>query len=122
MTKTRKPRKTTNGEMQTLIIDGREFVVVARIEYDQLRIAANLRESDLPALPKADAHGNRPALEYARVSIARQIITARRAKGWTQQQLADAAGIRMETISRLEKAKNTADVATMKRIEKALQG
>jgi hypothetical protein len=45
--------------------------------------------ADGPTLPKADAQGNYPAVAYARVSLARKIIKARRQAGLTQAELAE---------------------------------
>jgi hypothetical protein len=44
--------------------------------------------------PKADKQGRFPALEYARASLARDVIRDRRAAGLTQQELAELAGTR----------------------------
>lgn len=101
---------------QTLHLNGETYVVLPKAEYDRLTQA-----DALPPLPEADAHGNVPAVEYARASIARETIARRTAVGWTQQQLADAAGVRMETVSRLELAKHTASVATIDRLDRALK-
>jgi ribosome-binding protein aMBF1 (putative translation factor) len=75
----------------------------------------------LPSLPKPDADGHVPALEYARASLARKLIVQRKALGWSQAELARRANVRAETISRLEKAKHTADPATARKIERALE-
>jgi transcriptional regulator with XRE-family HTH domain len=40
----------------------------------------------------------------------------------SQAELARRAGIRVETLNRIEKAKVTADVATMEKIDRALAG
>ncbi|MGD0766881.1 MAG: helix-turn-helix transcriptional regulator [Tepidisphaeraceae bacterium] len=82
--------------------------------------AAAVRGKDLPPLPKPDADGNVPALEYARASLARKLIVQRKTRGWSQAELARRAGVRIETINRLEKAKHTADPATARKIEMAL--
>jgi ribosome-binding protein aMBF1 (putative translation factor) len=99
-------------------------MVVEESEYSRLLIAsagaAAVREKDLPPLPKPDADGNVPALEYARASLARKLIVQRRARGWSQAELARRAGVRIETINRLERAKHTADPETAKKIEMAL--
>lgn len=62
-----------------------------------------------------------PAVEYARASLARRIIKARRAAGLAQAELARRAGIRPETLNRIEKAKTTPDTATIAKIERALE-
>ena len=91
-------------------------------EKDYRRLAAHAGEKgDWPTLPAADAQGNFPAVEYARVSLARKVIKARRALGLTQADLARRAGIRPETLNRIEKGKTTPDTATIAKIERALQ-
>jgi transcriptional regulator with XRE-family HTH domain len=60
-------------------------------------------------------------MEYARASLARKMIIERSARGWTQSELARRAGVRVETINRLENARNTADPATAKKIQDALE-
>ena len=107
--------------MNMIRIKGEKFVLLPVTEYEQLKAsAAGLKEKDLPALPKADANGNRPAVEYARVTLAIKIITARRTAGLTQGELATLAGVRLETINRLERAKHSADSKTIDKIEAAL--
>jgi transcriptional regulator with XRE-family HTH domain len=45
----------------------------------------------------------------------------RLAAGLTQKALADAAGVRIETINRIEKARVTPDTATIAKIDRALK-
>lgn len=74
----------------------------------------------MPPLPEPDAEGNVPAVAYAQASIARQIITERTALGLSQAELARRAGIRIETLNRIEKAKVVADTATIVKIDAVL--
>lgn len=73
-----------------------------------------------PEWTKPDRHGNVPAREFARISIAREVIRRRRAAGLSQQALADLAGVRQETISRIETARHNAAPGTIAKIERAL--
>ena len=73
-----------------------------------------------PGLPKADAQGNYPAAEYVRARIAQEVRRRREAAGYTQAQLAARAGVRLETINRLEKGRHSSTVTTMEKIERAL--
>lgn len=77
-------------------------------------------EAGWPELPKPDARGDYPAVEYARASLARKIIRDRRSAGLTQAELARRAKIRPETLNRLERGRTTPDVATIAKIERAL--
>jgi ribosome-binding protein aMBF1 (putative translation factor) len=98
-----------------------DTVTLPRAEYERLLAKAGEEiAGDGPALPRPNAQGNVPAVEYIRASIAREIIRRRRAAGLTQTQLADRAGVRQETISRLESGKHTVSERVMAKIERAL--
>jgi DNA-binding XRE family transcriptional regulator len=110
--------------IQTLEIEGKSFVLVEKSYFERIRNRAGMGvelEDDLPPLPPADKDGSRPALQYMRAVLARRIITGRREAGLSQQALADRAGVRQETISRIETGKHTATPAIIGRIEKALE-
>jgi DNA-binding XRE family transcriptional regulator len=100
---------------QTVTLAGRRFVIVP--EADFRRMATDTRQ--LP-LPPRDARGNYPAAEALQVSIARSILRGRRAAGLTQVELARLAGIRTETLNRIEKGKHAPSVSTVEKIERAL--
>lgn len=75
----------------------------------------------MPDFPAANAQGNFPAVQTGRVSIAREVIRRRQSAGLSQKSLASQAGIRVETLNRIEKAKVTADTATIAKIDRALR-
>lgn len=101
--------------MQTVTLDGKQYVMLPRDEYDRLSRAARL-----PSLPEPGADGNYPAVEYARVSLARKIIQRREALGWSQAELSRRAGVRVETLCRLETGKVTPALATVDKLHQAL--
>jgi DNA-binding XRE family transcriptional regulator len=110
------------AQLQTLKLAGKSFVVLEQNEYERLRsLELRAEQNDLPPWPLADSKGNRPALEFIRVSIARDIITERRALGLTQEELARLAGVRQETLSRLETGKHSPNVRTVDKIDRALK-
>src|SRR5438105_1909951 len=100
----------------TLKMKGKTFVLVPDAEYRRL----TRTQSAMPSFPPADSNGNFPALQTGRVSIAREIIRRRQAAGMSQKALAAAAGIRVETLNRIEKARVTLDTATITKIDRAL--
>jgi transcriptional regulator with XRE-family HTH domain len=65
--------------------------------------------------------GNYPALEYVAASLARDIISARRRVGLSQAELARRAGIRVETLNRIERMKDPPSVRTVEKIDRALK-
>jgi|tagenome__1003787_1003787.scaffolds.fasta_scaffold18319611_1 ribosome-binding protein aMBF1 (putative translation factor) len=111
--------------LQRIEVAGRRFVLMEESEYERLCAKASetvpLDDENLPPLPKPDKQGRFPALEYARVSLARDVIRDRRAAGLTQQELAHRAGTRQETISRIESGSYTASHKLIERIDRALQ-
>ncbi|MGD0542535.1 MAG: helix-turn-helix domain-containing protein [Tepidisphaeraceae bacterium] len=72
-------------------------------------------------LPRPNAAGNVPAVAFARATLARKLIRDRRRVGLTQAELARRAGIRPETLCRIEKGKTMPGPATFNRIHRALE-
>ncbi len=102
---------------QGLVLDGKEYVILKRREYDA--IMAELGDK-LPPLPEPDADGLTPAVEYGRALLARKIIQRREAAGLSQRSLARAAKLRVETLNRAERAKVNPDEKTLRKIMRAL--
>ncbi|HSZ59578.1 MAG TPA: helix-turn-helix transcriptional regulator [Tepidisphaeraceae bacterium] len=108
---------------QTIKIAGKRLVILEESEYLRLRgrDRKTLVEShELPSLPPRNRSGRRPAAAYILASIAREIVADRRAAGLSQQELADRAGIRQETLSRIESGKHTPKLGTLKKIDRVL--
>ena len=106
----------------TIQLKGKRFVIVAEKEYDRLRQrAAVAGDVDVPALPAKLAGGNYPAVQALRVGLARKLIRRRWAAGLSQAEAARRAGIRPETLNRIENAKVTADTSTVARIVRVLE-
>jgi DNA-binding XRE family transcriptional regulator len=99
-----------------LELEGKQFVVVPKEQFDILLEKAGV----LPELPPADAQGYRPAVPALRAAIARKLIRRRIAAGLSQQELAKRAGIRAETLNRLESGKHAPQRETLVRIDKVL--
>lgn len=99
-------------------IKGTRMVLLPEADFEEL-----VRKADLwaPVLPEADADGNRPADEYAAVSQARDILRARRRLGLSQAELARRAGIRPETLNRIEHGRNKPSVPTIAKLDRALK-
>ncbi len=98
----------------------RAEVTRLRNEVRALRSQASPTEN-VPLLPPAGADGNYPAAETLRALLAQQLVRRRRAAGWTQAELASRAGVRQETVSRLESGKHAPNVATVDKLDRALK-
>jgi DNA-binding XRE family transcriptional regulator len=109
--------------LQRIEVEGIRFVLVPETEYDRLCHDAGKAVGDdmLPPLPKPDKHGRYPALQYARMSLARDLIRDRKEVGLSQQRLADLAGIRQETLSRIETGRHTASQRTIDKIMRVVE-
>ncbi len=104
---------------QTIVLEGKPYVVLPRDEYDRLSTLA--KAGELPPLPEPDARGNYPAVAYARASLARKLIRDRVAAGLSQRELATMAGVRVETLCRIETGKHTPSVPTVDKLDRALK-
>lgn len=108
----------------TFTMNGKRFVILPEIEYRRLRESMRGKtpqvEWGLPPLPGKLPNGNYPALEYARAVTARDLIRSRRALGLSQSELAQKAGVRVETLNRIERAKMNASPAVMEKLDAVL--
>ncbi len=102
-------------QIQTITLAGERFVILPEAEYRKLKGVQGE-----PILPRPDAKGNYPAAQALRVILARKILRRRRAIGLTQVKLAKLAGIRPETLNRLEQGKHTPSMETINNIVRAL--
>ncbi len=100
-------------------LGGQDYVIVPRIEFE--RLSGLAKAAELPPLPRPDKDGNYPAVEYSRASLARKLVAERARLGLSQQELADLAGIRVETVCRLETGKHTMSTPTADKIDRALK-
>jgi DNA-binding XRE family transcriptional regulator len=105
--------------VQTLTISGKKFALLPMRDFEAMQNRAGAQK--LPKLPDPLANGNYPAAEAIRVIYARRLIQERESAGLTQSELARRAGLRPETINRLEKGKHSPDTATLAKITKALR-
>jgi DNA-binding XRE family transcriptional regulator len=96
--------------VQTIVLDGKRFVILPEAEYQRMM-----------GMPPADAAGNRPAVAAMRAVLARDIVRDRERLGWSQAELARQAGIRVETLNRIETGKHTPSIATIEKIDAALR-
>jgi DNA-binding XRE family transcriptional regulator len=109
----------SDADVQCVTLAGQRFVIVPEPEYRRLR--QTCLEGPLPEWPVADADGNYPAIETLRTMLARDLAEKRRALGLTQAELAQRAGVRPETVNRLELGKHSPSVRTVDKLDTALR-
>ena len=72
-------------------------------------------------MPEPLPNGNYPAAEALAVAQARNILRARRKLGLSQAELARLAGVRPETLNRIEHGRNKPSIPTIAKIDRALK-
>jgi transcriptional regulator with XRE-family HTH domain len=77
-------------------------------------------DPELKRAPRTALIDEATARLAARTAIARAVIDARVSRGWTQQQLANAASTRQSRISELESARENPTLETVERVAAAL--
>ncbi|MBX3439724.1 MAG: helix-turn-helix domain-containing protein [Planctomycetaceae bacterium] len=102
--------------VQTIDMAGERYVVLREADYCRLT-----GESGEPPLPEPNARGNYPARAAAWVIMARDILRSRQKLGLKQEELAALAGIRVETLCRLERGKHAPTVDTLEKLDRALK-
>jgi ribosome-binding protein aMBF1 (putative translation factor) len=100
-----------------------------RVELDGVRYVI-LRESAFESLcEKAGVDHSRPEaqdgllesrLDLDRATLAEKLVRRRRAAGLSQAELARRAGIRPETLNRIERGRTTPDFATVRKLVVAM--
>jgi ribosome-binding protein aMBF1 (putative translation factor) len=93
----------------TLVLGGVRYVVLTESAYRVLRASAG--EDSVPWDAWAEDAEN----------LAAALAERRRAVGLSQADLAEAAGVRVETVNRIERGHNVPDFATVRKLLKALR-
>lgn len=107
---------TSEPHVQTLDLAGERNVLLREVDYCRLT-----GEAPEPKLPPSDAEGCYPALESMHVLLARDILRSRRKLGLSQAELARRAGVRVETLCRIERGQHAPTVATIDKLDRALR-
>ena len=110
--------QTKPATLERVHRNGRQMVLLEESEYERLMMKADEWE---PLLPELDADGTYPAKEHMLASLVRKIIRHRRMLGLSQTELARRAGIRPETLNRIEQGKHSPSVPTVEKIDQALK-
>ena len=102
--------KTSKTAYQRVQLDGKWYVIVAEDEFRALtQTRSSGKEIDtLDAINMSDQR------------LADRLLQRRQESGLTQKDLAQLAGIRVETLNRIEKARTTPDFKTIRKLVNAM--
>ena len=114
-----KSKPQSNGVLaKRVTVKGKRMVLLEPAEFDRLLVKADEFE---PLMPDRLPDGNYPAVEALTISLAIKIIRHRRRLGLTQAELARRAGIRAESLNRIEQGHVVPSIRTVDKIDRALR-
>jgi DNA-binding XRE family transcriptional regulator len=103
-------------DYRTVELDGIRYVILREPVFESLCERAGF---DLHGTP-AKEESSSPGFELDRASLAERLARRRRAAGLSQSELARRAGIRPETLNRIERGRTTPDFATVRKLVVAI--
>jgi ribosome-binding protein aMBF1 (putative translation factor) len=98
---------------QTVELEGVRYVILREALFRRLCEHANVKQ-------RPDLMENQPRLEFDRSALAERLKHRRRAAGLSQVELARRAGIRAETLNRIERGRTEPDFATVRKLVEAM--
>ncbi len=103
-------------DCQRLELDGVRYVILRATAFDLLCEMAGVTPGDRAA----DTERLTPGLDLDQASLAEKLSRRRRVAGLSQAELARRAGIRPETLNRIERGHSNPDFATIRKLVVAL--
>ena len=95
---------------QRVLLDGKWYVIVAEEEFRALAQAPSSKQG-MDALDVMNVSAQR---------LADHLLQRRQESGLTQKDLARLAGVRVETLNRIEKGRTTPDFRTIRKLVNAM--
>lgn len=101
-------------DCRRLELDGVRYVILRESVFDRLCQKAGVRNGTVDdEMPESE-------LNLDRASLAEKLVRRRRAAGMSQAELARRAGVRPETLNRIERDHTTPDFATVRKLVVAM--
>jgi DNA-binding XRE family transcriptional regulator len=101
-------------DCRRLELDGVRYVIVRESVFDRLCQKAGVRSG------QTENETPENGLNLDRASLAEKLVRRRRAAGLSQAELARRAGVRPETLNRIERDHTTPDFATIRKLVNAM--
>jgi DNA-binding XRE family transcriptional regulator len=98
-----------------LELDGIRYVILRESVFDHLCEKAGVCVATPPIEGSSEG-----GLSLDRASLAEKLVRRRNAAGLSQAQLARSAGVRPETLNRIERGRTTPDFATVRKLVVAM--
>lgn len=95
---------------QRVLLDGKWYVIIEEDEFRALTRPQNSKNKD----------DTLDAMNISGLRLADRMLQRRQDAGLTQKDLAKLAGIRVETLNRIEKGRNTPDFKTIRKLVNAI--
>ena len=102
-------------DCRRLELDGIRYVILRESAFDYLCEKAGVCHSRAPADEPPEG-----SLNLDRASLAEKLVRRRQAAGLSQAELARRAGVRPETLNRIERGRTTPDFATVRKLVVAM--
>ena len=108
--------KQTAIDCKRLELDGIRYVILREMVFDRL-----CQKAGVDQVQEASSEGSAASsLDLDRTSLAAKLLRRRQAAGLSQAELARRAGIRPETLNRIERGRTTPDFATVRKLVVAM--
>jgi len=101
-------------ECRRVELDGVRYVILRESVFEEL-----CRRAEVPPSAGRDVPETRPD-ELDRATLAEKLIRRRKAAGLSQAELARRAGVRPETLNRIERGRTNPDFATVRKLVLAM--
>lgn len=111
------PRKTAEPTIDhsRVELDGVRYVILRENVFAQL-----CKKAKIPLDDSSPSETEAAAFDLDQPSLAQKLVRRRRASGLSQAELARQAGIRPETLNRIERGRTTPDFATIRKLVVAM--
>jgi DNA-binding XRE family transcriptional regulator len=97
-------------------LDGIRYVILREAVFKLLCQRARVKQQH----PSDDHESSATGFDMDRASLAQKLVRRRRAAGLSQAALARCAGVRPETLNRIERGRTTPDFATVRKLVVAM--
>jgi DNA-binding XRE family transcriptional regulator len=110
------PSQSPAIDRRIVELDGVRYVILRETVFELLCRKAGVPQES----PSPDEDPSSPGLGLDRSSLAQKLVRRRRAAGLSQAELARRAGVRAETLNRIERGRTTPDFATIRKLVLAM--